>query len=500
MTGENEDPVRSVTAGASPGARTTGASLGARAETADGIPDGAPAATPPAAVARDAAAQGSMRDTVGGTARERPHATASLLATSWSVAATLLAPMLRLNLRRRAANGREVAARLPERRGIDPTPRPAGPLLWMHAASVGETMSILPVLEALQHRAKVLLTTGTATSQALLDQRIPEQGLSGDVLHRFAPLDVPSWVGRFLSHWRPDAACFVESELWPNQIAACQAMGIPLMLVNARMSNRSFGHWRYVPGLARHVLGGFTRVQARGEQDAERLKALGARRVESPGDLKFAAPPLPVDEADLGRLRKILGDRPVWLAASTHPGEEALIAATHAELARLYPALLTIIAPRHPGRGATLAALFDAPRRAAGQDPTARAGIWIADTMGELGLWYRLAPIAFVGRSLVAPGGGQNPLEPARLGCAIAVGPHTGNFSDHVALLHGAGGLVQVADAPALARFVSAMLDNPDQRRRLGEHAAAVVRRHADLPARTADALLSLLPARNAGA
>ena len=171
--------------------------------------------------------------TSNGNANGPTSTTASALAAGWTIVATLLAPVLRLNLRRRAANGREIAARLPERRGIDPTPRPAGPLLWMHAASVGETMSILPVLEALRHRTKVLLTTGTVTSQALLDRRIPEQGLSNDVLHRFAPLDVPSWVARFLSHWRPDAACFVESELWPNQLAACQAMGIPLMLVNA---------------------------------------------------------------------------------------------------------------------------------------------------------------------------------------------------------------------------------------------------------------------------
>ena len=421
--------------------------------------------------------------------------TANVLAAGWTVAATLLAPALRLNLLRRAANGREIAARLPERRGIDPTPRPAGPLLWMHAASVGETTSILPVLEAIGHRAKVLLTTGTVTSQALLDQRIPEQGLSGDVLHRFAPLDVPSWVGRFLSHWRPDAACFVESELWPNQLAACQALGIPLMLVNARMSDRSFGYWQYVPGLARHVLGGFARVQARGDQDADRLRALGATHVESPGDLKFAAPPLPVDPAELDRLGKALAGRPVWLAASTHPGEETLIADAHRALAQAYPGLLTIIAPRHPDRGAALAAELGAPRRAAGQGPPVGEGMWIVDTMGELGLWYRLSPIAFVGRSLIAPGGGQNPLEPARLGCAIAVGPHTGNFTDHVALLRDAGGLVEVTDAPALARFVSAMLDNPDQRCRVADHAAATARRHADLPARTAEALLSLLPA-----
>jgi 3-deoxy-D-manno-octulosonic-acid transferase len=425
-----------------------------------------------------------------------PGMTASVLATGWTVAATVLAPALRLNLHRRAANGREIAARLPERRGIDLTPRPAGPLLWMHAASVGETISILPVLQALRHRTKVLLTTGTVTSQALLDQRIPEQGLAGDVLHRFAPLDVPAWVGRFLSHWRPDAACFVESELWPNQLAACQAHGIKVMLVNARMSDRSFARWQRVPGFARRILGGFAHIQARGDQDAERLKALGAPHVESPGDLKLAAPPLPVDEAELGRLQRLLDGRPVWLAASTHPGEEVLIAAAHREIAAMHPGLVTIIAPRHPGRGPVLAAELNAPRRAAGEDPPA-AGIWIADTMGELGLLYRLAPIAFVGRSLVEPGGGQNPLEPARLGCAIAAGPLTSNFTDHVALLRKAGGLVEVAGEAALARFVCAMLDDPDQRLRIGENAAACVRRHADLAALTAEALLSLLPPRD---
>ncbi len=417
----------------------------------------------------------------------------NILAAGWTVAATLLAPALRLNLRRRAANGREIAARLPERRGIDPTPRPAGRLLWMHAASVGETMSILPVLEALRHRVKVLLTTGTVTSQALLDQRIAEQGLSDHVLHRFAPLDVPSWVARFLSHWRPDAACFVESELWPNQLGACRTMGIPLILLNARMSDRSFSYWQCVPRLARSVLGGFALVQARGDQDADRLRRLGARHVESPGDLKFAAPALPADAVELDSLSRRLAERPVWLAASTHPGEENLIAEAHRTLGAAFPGLLTIIAPRHPDRGAALAQALDAPRRAAAQGPPSEAGMWIVDTMGELGLWYRLAPIAFVGRSLLPPGGGQNPLEPARLNCAIAVGPYTGNFNDHVALLKDADGLVEVADASALARFVASMLDDPEQRDRLAANAAATVRRHADLPARTADRLLSLL-------
>ncbi len=418
--------------------------------------------------------------------------TARILGAGWAVAATLLAPAVRLNLRRRAAHGREIAARLPERRGIDQTARPPGPLLWMHAASVGETISILPVLTALRARTKVLLTTGTVTSQMLLERRLQELGLSGDVLHRFAPLDVPAWVDRFLSHWHPDAACFVESELWPNQLAACRALGIPLILVNARMSDRSFARWRRVPGWASCLLRHFSHIQARGEVDADRLRALGAGPVESLGDLKFAAPPLPVDQGELGRLTALLSGRPVWLAASTHPGEEILVATAHRRLAAAHPGLLTIIAPRHPERGAALAAELAAPRRSMEHQPPAE-GIWIADTVGELGLWYRLSGIAFVGRSLVQPGGGQNPLEPARLGCAIAAGPYCGNFVDHVALLREAGALTQVVDAASLAGFVGEMFDKPDQRRRLGEQAAVAVRRYQDLPVRTAETLLSQL-------
>ncbi|HQT75837.1 MAG: hypothetical protein B7Z80_21190 [Rhodospirillales bacterium 20-64-7] len=418
--------------------------------------------------------------------------TASVLGGGWTVTTTLLAPALRLNLRRRATRGREITVRLNERFGVDATPRPPGKLLWMHAASIGETMSILPVLEALRSGVTVLLTTGTVTSQAILEQRIPALGLSGVVLHRFAPLDVPAWVRRFLAHWQPDAACFIESELWPNQLAACQRRGIPLMLLNARMSDRSFSRWRHVPSLAAHVLGMFAAIRARGEQDADRLRALGAPHVENAGDLKFAAPPLPVDQAELDRLRRIVGGRPVWLAASTHPGEDDLVAEVHRTLVRIHPGLLTIVAPRHPDRGQALAASLNAPRRSAGEAPPAE-GLWIADTLGELGLWYRLAPVAFVGRSLLPPGGGQNPLEPARLGCAIAVGPYTGNFMNHVELLRHAGGLTEITDGESLAGFVDTMLRNPDQRHRAGANASAAVRGYEDLPARTADALVSLL-------
>jgi 3-deoxy-D-manno-octulosonic-acid transferase len=362
-------------------------------------------------------------------------------------------------------------------------------------------LSVLQVLTPLAEGAPdatLLLTTGTVTSSELFARRLPELGLAPRVLHRFVPLDVPAWVRRFLDHWRPDVVGFVESELWPNILAACRARGIPVMLINGRLSDRSLARWRRVPRLARQVAGGFTRVQARSETDAARLREFGCCAVTAPGDLKLAAAPLPVDEPELLRLQTSLTGRPVWLAASTHPGEEALVFAVHRALAAEHPGLLTIIAPRHPERGAAIAAAAsDIPvtRRARGEAPPA-AGAWIVDTLGELGLWYRLTGLAFVGRSLIPPGGGQNPLEPARLGCAIAVGPHTGNFADHVPMLRKAGGLTIVQDASELTHWVGELLRDSKRRKAMADAAAAAVQRHGDLPRRTAAALLELLPAK----
>ena len=419
-----------------------------------------------------------------------------MIHAAWAILATLIAPALRPYLRMRARRNKEIAARLAERRGIDHEPRPAGRVLWMHAASVGETESILPVLVELHRQAPmttVLLTTGTVTSAELLGRRLPGLGLERHVVHRFAPLDVPAWVRRFLDHWKPDAACFVESELWPNRIAACRRRGIPLMLINARMSAGSFAWWRRVPRAAERLLSAFDTIRARSEEDAQRLRDLGGRSAIRAGDLKFAAPPLPADTAELDALRARIGDRPVWLAASTHPGEEALIADAHRLLAVDHPGLLTIVAPRHPDRGSAIAReLGDAPRRAAGDAPPA-GGLWIADTLGELGLWFRLAPIVFVGRSLLPPGGGQNPLEPARLGCAILTGPHTGNFTDHHALLRSADAVIVVHDASSLAESVGSLLRDPARGIAMGQRAAAIIGGHEGLPAETAAALLASL-------
>lgn len=422
-----------------------------------------------------------------------PHQPRPPLASrAWAATAGILAPALARYLRARAARGKEIPARLAERRGIDATPRPPGTLVWIHAASVGETVSILPVLSALAPHATILLTTGTVTSAELLEQRLPALGLTERVLHRFAPLDVPAWINRFLDHWRPDAGAFVESELWPNQLHACRTRGIPLILLNGRLSERSFDLWRRMPGFARYVLGAFHSIWARGNEDSARFRALGCAQVEPAGDLKFAAAPLPFDLAEYERLRCILAERPVWVAASTHPGEEEAIVACHGRLAERHPDLLTILVPRHPNRGAALAAAFGLPRRSVDASPPMR-GIWLADTLGEMGLWYRLAPVAFVGRSLFAPGGGQNPLEPARLGRAIAVGPFTGNFVEHGALLRDADAVREVADPAGLADFVSEMLTDPARARAMGERAAAIAERQGDLPERAARAILALI-------
>ncbi len=409
----------------------------------------------------------------------------------WATTASAAAPALRLMLRRRAARGKEITDRLPERRGIDLTPRPRGKLLWLHAASIGESLSALPVLQALPDDITILLTTGTVTSAKLLDQRLPELGLGHRALHRFAPLDVPAWASRFLDHWRPDAACFLESELWPNLLAACTARAIPLALLNARMSVRSAALWCNAQGFARETLQRFSWVAAQSSGDARRLQSLGAANVTALGNLKFHAAPLDADPAELARLDSLLAGRPRWLAASTHAGDEAMVAAIHAQLAPSHPGLVTAIVPRHPERGAALAAELHVPRRAAGEDPPA-AGLWLADTLGELGLFYRLFPTVFMGKSF-APGGGQNPLEPARLGCAIATGPATANFADAVAMLQAAGGLAVVQDAAALASWVDGMLRDEAGREAAGRHAAMAAATSTDLPAVFAARLVELM-------
>lgn len=419
----------------------------------------------------------------------------------WAIAGTIAAPALRLVLRRRLRAGKELGDRLAERRGLDPTPRPGGRLIWLHAASVGETVSLLPLLQALcrlDPALQLLLTTGTVTAQILARERIDADGLGPRITTRFVPLDVPLWIGRFLDHWQPDLAVLVESELWPSLIAGCAARGVGLVLLNARLSARSARRWARAGFVARRLLGAFTWISARSAQDAERLRALGARDVAYDRDLKQAADALPFDQVERRRLQALLGDRPVWLASSTHEGEEPCVVAAHAALSARFPGLLTILAPRHPQRGDAVArSLPQASRRSLGQDPPAEAGIWLCDTLGELGLLYRLSDIVLLGNSLAeghGPGGGHNPLEPARLGCALAAGPRMQNFDEDSARLMAVGGLASLPDAAAIQGWVGRMLDDPPARRRMAEAARSVSAADPDLPERLAHRLLGLLP------
>ncbi|MBU8539325.1 3-deoxy-D-manno-octulosonic acid transferase [Falsiroseomonas tokyonensis] len=435
----------------------------------------------------------------------------TLPALAWQLLTRLAAPLLPWHLARRARRGKEIPARLEERRGGG-AQRPEGRLFWLHAASVGEALSALPVLEALLARdpaLHLLVTTGTVTGAESLARRLPQAftapGPDGlpRIAHRFLPLDVPAFVARFLDGWRPDAGALVESELWPNLLRAARARNLPMALVNARVSPRSFARWRRLPRTVAELLGGFRLVLARSEADRARLLQLGASSAQCWGDLKAAAPPLPADPAALERLRGLLGDRPVFLAASTHPGEETLALAAHALLAPAWPELLTVLVPRHPDRGAAVAEQaaklgLTVARRSAGGAPGDEVSVYVADTLGELGLFYRLAGVALVGGSLV-PHGGQNPLEAARLGCPILLGPHTFNFEEPVARLLAAGGARLVAaEAGALAEQVEAMLSDAARRHAMAAAAAQVAEGQASLPGMVAAALLDLIDGERA--
>jgi 3-deoxy-D-manno-octulosonic-acid transferase len=386
-------------------------------------------------------------------------------------------------LTRRVAAGKEDPARLAERFGISPVPRPDGRLIWLHAASVGETMSILPVIDALAGRAAVLLTTGTLTSAKLAAARLP-----AGALHQFVPLDSPAWVARFLAHWRPDAAVFVESEIWPGLLDGCDALGIPRLLVNARISDKSAAAWRRTGAFGRLLFARFRYIHAQSAGDAANLRALGLTDVLEWGNLKFAAPDLPVDAAALAAFSAQLGAAPRWLAASTHPGEEFLVWQAHDRLRATQPELITIIVPRHPERGAEIASMAGAPRRSLGEAPLA-GRVYVADTLGELGLFFRAAPFAFVGNSLLGFGG-HNLIEPARLGRPVITGPHVENFVEAARRLRAAGALAEVADADGLTAAAQAWWAAPAPAAAAGAAGRAAFADTENLPGRLADLIL----------
>jgi 3-deoxy-D-manno-octulosonic-acid transferase len=387
------------------------------------------------------------------------------------MAAPLAGPLLNWRLRR----GKEDPQRIGERRGVPSLPRPAGPLIWVHAASVGEFISVLSLLERIRARGiAVLLTSGTVTAARIAAQRLP-----AGVLHQFVPLDVPNFVEAFFDHWRPNLALIAESEFWPNLITEGRRRGIPFVVVNGRLSDRSYGRWRLARGTAKALLSRIDLCLAQEPEIADRFEQLGAKQVITTGNLKFDMPPPPAEPAQLSTLERAMRNRPIVLAASTHPGEEAIVIDAHLRIRRIVPSLLTIIAPRHPERGAQLIDLAEEMgavpvMRSRGHVPDRGTEIYVADTIGELGLFYRIAPIVFMGGSLVRHGG-QNPIEPAKLDRAILHGPHVGNFAAIYAQLNRNRGAATVTDAESLAKSIALLLDDAELVRSMAASAHTTV-------------------------
>ena len=399
-------------------------------------------------------------------------------------------------LRRRLAEGKEDAARLGERQGIASRARPDGPLIWLHAASVGESLSLLEMIRRMgaeRPDLHFLLTTGTVTSATLLATRLPDR-----TIHQFVPMDVRPWVRRFLDHWAPDLVVLAESELWPALIVECDRRAMPLALINARMTEASFRRWRRAGrGAVRAMLARMAHVQAQDEASAGRLRALGLPedRLEVTGTLKEGSAALPHDEGERARLAAVTSDRQLWLAASTHPGEEAMALDAHAHAVRSWHRLLLVLAPRHPERGDEIEAAlheggWSVARRSRGEEIGPLTQVYLADTMGEMGLWYRLCPVSFVGGSLVGVGG-HNPFEPAALGSAILHGPNVENFAEIYARLRAAGAAREVT-AARLGPMLAAVLE-PDEAARLAHAAWEVCSAGSEVTERALDLLFAML-------
>ena len=378
----------------------------------------------------------------------------------------VLAPFAaRSTMRKLQAQG-VTAERSREKLGHATQPRPSsGPLVWLHAASVGESLSVLALITRMGQilpTAHFLITSGTATSAKLVAQRLPPR-----TVHQFAPLDAPRPVKRFLNHWQPDAAIFVESELWPQMLRRTHATGARMALVNARMSEKTVAFWAEWPQAARYIFDVFALILTQNEAMAQNMIRMNApaERVARGVNLKSMSGPLPVDASALQEVRTTLADRPIWVASSTHEGEESAVLSAHRQLLKRFPGLCLILAPRHPERGDIVEQLIASDglsyrRRSRGEAPGGQ--VYLADTMGELGLWYEMAEIVFLGGSLL-PIGGHNPFEVAQAGAAVLTGNHVAAFAETYALLETEGAARIIADGDDLAARVAVLLTDPDE-------------------------------------
>jgi 3-deoxy-D-manno-octulosonic-acid transferase len=418
---------------------------------------------------------------------------AGLLA--YRIATRLMTPLSGAVIAVRQNRGKEDANHRDERFGVASVPRPPGPMIWVHAASVGESRAVLPLINQITLRYPemyILATTTTVTSSRIMKRELPRMAH-----HQFVPLDMPRFVSRFLKHWKPDLIIFAESEIWPNMLLEARKQGSRLALVNGRMSERSYQRWGRAKGVISHLLNGFDLCLAQSDADADRLRDLGAPSVLNTGNIKFDVPAPTADPIEVASFKRRFGDFPRWAAVSTHPGEEEIVAEVHLRLKQSRPGLKTLIAPRHPERGFEIASMLTSQGISVAQRsqtalPPEDTEVFILDTIGELGLVFRQFPVTFMGGSLVRHGG-QNPIEPAKLGSTIVHGPHVRNFAEIYSALDVGGGAEMARGAIQLAQAVGNLVDNPSKARLRADAAKSALEPFMGSLDRTMDVLNPML-------
>ncbi len=372
--------------------------------------------------------------------------------------------VIRRYIKKRQQNGKEDIKRFNERIGKPKMKRPDGKLIWFHGASVGESLSMLPLINKLLENypdAHIMVTTGTVTSAEVMGKRLPERAF-----HQYIPIDNPKFVSRFIKHWHPDLVLWFESDLWPALLSGIKRKNIPLILVNGRISNKSFKRWQQFDFISKELLGCFTYCLGQSEEDAYRLRVLGAKDSMCLGNLKYAGINPPVDAEKKAEIMEQIEGRPLWAVSSTHNDEELKIGKFLKRVIEKVPGLITIIAPRHPNRGPEIQEQLNelglkTALRSKGEKISKTTDVYIADTIGEVGIWYDMAPIVFIGGSLI-PHGGQNFMEPSRFRDAVLVGPHMHNFTDAMNRAKKADAVIQVNDVVELEEALLQLLTNKD--------------------------------------
>jgi 3-deoxy-D-manno-octulosonic-acid transferase len=385
-------------------------------------------------------------------------------------------PFVPFLLRWRRRRGIADARLTSERMGVAGLPRPEGRLVWIHAAGTGDGQSMLTLVDRLVARGfQVLLSTRVPAAADTLKRMLP----AGSV-HQFMPLDLPVYVRRFLDHWRPDMVFLAGAEIWPNVIMEAERRALPVIFVNATMSDPTYARCRRLRRTVATLMARIDLCLARTDSDAERFVDLGATSVQTVGDLALDQPLPSADPMAVSAFASRVGARPIWIAAMTEPDETAFILEVHRRLLKRYPALITVVVPRLPRDGEAVATAasqlnLEVALRSRNNLPARLPGVFVADIGGEIGLFYRAGDIVFIGRSLTR--GGRSPIEAAKLGCAILHGPRTEGFTDIYDALDKAQGGVMVPDAAALARVLAALFDDSAKLRLMRRNAAQTMDR-----------------------